>query len=151
MNAKEYLSQAIWMDQIINNKLEQLESLKSLTMKVTSTFTEERVCGGSSEISKMESTIVKVIDLENEINDDIDRLIDLKKDIIDAVSKMSDLNHQLLLEMRYLGGKNWDEIAESMGYDRSTIFRIHGKSLKEIDKIKKMRLNAIECDYVSML
>lgn len=136
MNAKEYLSQATWLDQMIDSKLEQLEALKSLSMKVTSSFTKEKISGGNIEKSKMESTIVKVIDLENEINDDIDRLVDLKKDIQDTINKIDDINQQLLLELRYLSGKGWDEIASSMGYDPRTVYRIHGKALKEFEKMK---------------
>lgn len=136
MNAKEYLSQAIWLDQMIDSKLEQLTTLKSLAMKVTSSFTKEKICGGNIEKSKMESTIVKVIDLENEINADIDRLIDLKRDIQDTINKMDDINQQLLLELRYLSGKGWDEIAATMGYDPRTVYRIHGKALKEFERMK---------------
>ena len=135
MNAKEYLSQAIWLDQMIDSKLEQLETLKSLSMKVTSSFTKEKISGGNIEKSKMESTMVKVIDLEHEINADIDRLVDLKKDIQDTINKMNDINQQLLLELRYLSGKGWDEIAASMGYDPRTVYRIHGKALKEFERM----------------
>ena len=136
MNAKEYLSQALWLDQMIDSKLEQLATLKSLAMKVTSSFSKEKICGGNIEKSKMESTIVKVIDLENEINADIDRLVDFKKDIQDTINKMDDINQQLLLELRYLSGKGWDEIAASMGYDPRTVYRIHGKALKEFERMK---------------
>jgi len=136
MNAKEYLSQAIWLDQMIDSKLEQLATLKSLAMKVTSSYTKEKICGGNIEKSKMESTMVKVIDLENEINADIDRLVDLKKDIQDTINMMDDINQQLLLELRYLSGKGWDEIAASMGYDPRTVYRIHGKALKEFERMK---------------
>jgi DNA-directed RNA polymerase specialized sigma subunit len=136
MNAKEYLSQAIWLDQMIDSKLEQLETLKSLAMKVTSSFTKEKISGGNIEKSKMESTMVKVIDLEHEINADIDRLVNLKKDIQDTINKMDDINQQLLLELRYLSGKGWDEIAASMGYDPRTVYRIHGKALKEFERMK---------------
>ena len=136
MNAKEYLSQATWLDQMIDSKLEQLEALKSLSMKVTSSFTKEKISGGNIEKSKMESTIVKVIDLENEINADIDRLVDLKKNIQDTINKMEDINQQLLLELRYLSRKGWDEIAALMGYDPRTVYRMHGKALKEFEKMK---------------
>lgn len=136
MNAKEYLSQATWLDQMIDSKLEQLEALKSLSMKVTSSFTKEKISGGNIEKSKMESTIVKVIDLENEINADIDRLINLKKNIQNTINKMEDINQQLLLELRYLSRKGWDEIAALMGYDPRTVYRMHGKALKEFEKMK---------------
>jgi DNA-directed RNA polymerase specialized sigma subunit len=136
MNAKEYLSQAIRLDQMIAIKLEQLETLQSLTTKVTSSFTEDRVSSGHREKSKMENSIVKVLDLENEIKADFNRLVDLKKDIQNTINKMDDINQQLLLELRYLGGKGWDEIAASMGYDPRTVYRIHGKALKEFERMK---------------
>lgn len=136
MNAKEYLSQAIWLDQMIDSKLEQLETLKSLSMKVTSSFTQEKISGGNIETSRMENTIVKVIDLENEINKDIDRFVDLKKDIQDNINKMEDINYQLVLEMRYLSGKNWEEIAEQLNYNNRTVFKVHGRALKQIERIR---------------
>lgn len=136
MNAKEYLSQAIWLNQMIDSKLEQLAIQKSLAMKVTSSFTKEKIYGGNMEMSRMENTIIKVIDLENEINADIDRLVDIKKNIQNIINMMEDMNQQLLLEMRYLCGKGWDEIAVSMRYDPRTVFRIHGKALKEFEKMK---------------
>lgn len=136
MNAKEYLSQAIWLNQMIDSRLEQLAIQKGLAMKVTSSFTKEKIYGGNMEMSRMENTIIKVIDLENEINADIDRLVDIKKDIQNTINMMEDMNQQLLLEMRYLCGKGWDEIAVSMSYDPRTVFRIHGKALKEFEKMK---------------
>lgn len=136
MNTKEYLSQAIWLNHMIEIKLEQLETLRSLSMKVTSSHTKDKVQSGNIEKSKMESTIVKMMDLENEINDDIDRFVDLSRDIKNTVNKMKGMNKQLLLELRYLNGKGWDEIAIIMGYDPRTVYRIHGKALKEFEKIK---------------
>lgn len=136
MNAKEYLSQAIWLDQMIDSKLEQLETLKSLSMKVTTSFTQEKISGGTVEKSRMENTIVKVIDLEHEINEDIDRFVDLKRDIQDTINKMENINYQLLLEMRYLSGKNWEEIAEQLNYNNRTVFKVHGRALKQFEHIR---------------
>lgn len=48
MNAKEYLSQALWLDQRINSKLEQLETLRALAMKVSANLTEEKVSGSNN-------------------------------------------------------------------------------------------------------
>ncbi len=136
MNAKEYLSQAMWLDKSINNKLEQMERLKAIAEKVTVDFTQEKVSGGKATTSPMEDATVNLIDLSHEINDDIDRLIDLKREILDVISQVEDVSYQLVLEMRYINNKSWDDVARDMGYDRRTIFRIHGKALKEIEKIK---------------
>lgn len=137
MKAKEYLSQAYKLNQRIDSKLEQLEVLKSMSMKVTSCFSHTKVCGGNMEKSQMEKTLVKIIDLSNEINDEIDRFIELKMLIMETIQKVEDVNCQLLLEKRYINGKSWEEISEELKYSISGVFKIHGQALKEIDKILK--------------
>lgn len=134
MNAKEYLSQAIWLNQRINRKLEQANSLRTLASKVTTTFGEERVQGTKNQ-SPMEETMVRLIDLENEVNEDIDKLIKLRAEIVETINEVDDPIYQLILLMRYIEGKPWEDIAVGLGYDRSTVWRNHGKALKEIFKI----------------
>ncbi|MGD6778446.1 DUF1492 domain-containing protein [Sutcliffiella horikoshii] len=137
MNSKEYLSQAMWLDKMIDNKLEQLDSLKALSLKVNSTLSEVKVSGGHHENSSMESAVVKVIDLGNEINDDIDRLVDLKKEIAEVIHQVNNINYQLLLEMRYISGKTWDDVAIALNYNSRSVFKVHGRALKEIEKIRE--------------
>lgn len=133
MIAKEYLSQALWLDQRINSKLEQLETLRALAMKVTANLTEEKVSGGNNTKSHMENTVVKIIDLENEINEDIDRLVDIKADIMETINQVDDPIKQIILEMRYINGKTWEDVARELRFDRRWVLRLHGGALKEIE------------------
>jgi DNA-directed RNA polymerase specialized sigma subunit len=137
MNAKEYLSQALWLDQRINSKLEQLETLRALAMKVSANLTEEKVSGSNNIKSHMENTVVKIVDLEKEINEDIDRLVDVKAEIMETISQVDDPICQLLLEMRYISGKAWEEVARELNYNDRSVFKIHGRALKKIKKIKR--------------
>ena len=137
MKAKEYLSQALWLNQRIDNKLEQLERLKAMAMRVTANLTQEKVSGGYNKRSPMENTIVKIMDLEREVNDEIDKLINLKQEILETISLVDDPMAQLLLEMRYINRRTWGEIAEELGYSDRGIHKIHGRALKEIDEITK--------------
>lgn len=81
MTIKEYLSQAYRIDQRINSKLEQVRNLRELAEKATSTLSDIP-CSGNGNKQKMESVIVKIIDLENEIDEEIDKLVDLKHEIV---------------------------------------------------------------------
>ena len=153
MKAKEYLSQAIWLDRVINNKIEQQESIRALAEKVTVNFEQERVSGGSGTTSPMEDATVKLIDLSHEINDDIDRLIDLKKEILNTINELDDFRYKLILEMRYINAKDWDEVARNLGYDTRYTIKLHGKALKEIDEVlkedtKRHRKTPSECDIL---
>lgn len=103
-------------------------------MRVSAAFTQEKVSGGNNTKSNMEKTVLKMVSLQEEINRDIDRLVNLKKDIKEAINHVSDLNYQLLLDMRYISGKGWDDVSASLGCDPRTDYRIHSKALKEFEK-----------------
>lgn len=117
MTAKEYLGQAYRIDQRINSKMEQIASLNLLAQKATTVFND--MPGNSTRnIHRMEDVIIKIVDMESEINADIDRLVDLKKEIAGVIRSVSNLEYQTLLELRYLCFKTWEQIA---GWDMALI------------------------------
>ncbi|CAC9936763.1 MULTISPECIES: DUF1492 domain-containing protein [Peptoniphilaceae] len=132
MNAKEYLKQAFYLDKRINSKLEQVESLNALATKATSTLSDMPKSPNRGS-SKLEDTIVKIIDLQEEINRDIDKLVDLKKEIVRTIKKIEDKELQVVLEKRYLCFESWEKIAVEMNYSIQHIFRLHSKALKNIE------------------
>ncbi len=131
MTAKEYLGQAYRLDQRINSKLEQVMSLRDLATKATSTLSDVAP-SGTRNVHRMEAIIVKIVDLENEINRDIDNLVDLKREMVSVIKAVTDPELQTLLELRYLCFKSWEQIAVEMEYSIQHIFRLHDKSIKEI-------------------
>ncbi|MDU3457175.1 MAG: hypothetical protein E7F47_04670 [Peptoniphilus harei] len=135
MNAKEYLKQAFYLDKRINSKLEQVESLNALATKATSTLSDMPKSPNRGS-SKLEDTIVKIIDLQEEINRDIDKLVDLKKEIVRTIKKIEDKELQVVLEKRYLCFESWEKIAVEMNYDIRHIHRLHNRGLKEISSLK---------------
>jgi len=66
--------------------------------------------------SKIEDAIIKIMELEEEINKDIDKLVDLKADITHLIKMLDSHEHQIILEQRYLCFKSWEQIAVDMGY-----------------------------------
>ncbi len=131
MTTKEYLAQAYRIDQRINSKLEQIVSLRELATKATSTLSDMPP-SGTRNMHSMEGIIVKMVDLEREINHDIDTLVDLKREIMSIIKKINNPEQQTLLELRYLCFKTWEQIAVDMGYSSQHIFRLHDKILKGI-------------------
>ena len=131
MSAKEYLSQAMYIDQRINSKLEQVMTLRETATKATATLTD-MPRSDSPNLQSMENTIVKIVDLENEINRDIDRLVDLKAEVRQLIAALENPEQQLILELRYLCFKQWSTIMEEMGISETSVYRIHGEALKNI-------------------
>lgn len=132
MNAKEYLKQAFYLDKRINSKLEQVESLNTLATKATSTLSDMPK-SPSRGTSRLEETIVKIIDLQEEINRDIDKLVDLKREIANSIFALKDKEEQTVLEKRYLCFESWEKIAVDMDYSIQYCFNIHRNALKAID------------------
>ncbi len=77
----------------------------------------------------MSEVITKIIDLEAEINADIDRLVDLKQEIVAVIKAVNNYEYQMLLELRYLCFKTWEQIAVEMNYGIDNIYKLHTKAL----------------------
>ena len=105
MTAKEYLEKAYRLNQVIDIKLEEVSALRSLTTRVTTAFGEDKI-KTSKKRSPMEDVLVRLMDLENEVNIDIDRLISLKKEIIETITQVDDYNLRLDLALRYINQKS---------------------------------------------
>lgn len=131
MTTKEYLAQAYRIDQRINSKLEQIVSLRELATKATSTLSDTPP-SGSRNVHSMEGIIVKMMELENEINADIDVLVDLKKEIMSIIKRINNPEQQTLLELRYLCFKTWEQIAVDMGYSIQNAYKVHDRALENI-------------------
>lgn len=80
MTAKEYLGQARFLDMRINSKIQQIASLNELATRCTATISDMPKSpnrGGS----RMADAVIKIIDLQEEINRDINKLVELKREI----------------------------------------------------------------------
>ena len=134
MNAKEYLSQAKYLDMRINSKLEQLESLNLLATKATSVLTG-MPHSPSKSTSPMADAVIKIIALQEEINQDIDDLVDTKQKITKTIKGIQNVEFQTILEKRYLCFFSWEQIAATMNYDIRWLHRLHGKALEEVQTL----------------
>lgn len=146
MNVKEYLEQAKYLDMRINSKVEQLSTLNDLATKCTVTLSD-MPRNPNKGTSNMEDTIVKIIDLQEEINRDIDQLVDLKREIMVVIKKISNVEYQTILENRYLSFMSWEQIAVEMKYSIQQIYRLRDRAHKVVKKIvfdEKMIGNVIE-------
>lgn len=81
---------------------------------------------------QMETNIIKIINLELEIDSEVQRLIDVKSDISKLIKRAENDEHRLILELRYLHLKKWGEIAQIMGYGVDNVYKIHRCALKKL-------------------
>ena len=131
MTAKEYLSQAFHIDQRINSKLEQIQSLRDLLTKTGPNLTDMPK-NPNKGASKTEDYILKIVDIESEIDRDIDQLLSLKSEIMGVIKDVDDADCQMLLEERYLCFATWERIAADMNFSVRNVHNLHSKALSMV-------------------
>ncbi|NCC16746.1 MAG: DUF1492 domain-containing protein [Clostridia bacterium] len=134
MKAKEYLGQAYLLDQRINSQLEQLTALNDLATKCTSTISD-MPRNPNRAGSRMADTVSKIVDLQEEINRDVDELVDLKMEIIGVIRSVEKKEYRVLLELRYLCFKSWEDIAAEMNYSVRWVHIMISRALAAVDRI----------------
>lgn len=132
MTVKEYLSQAAYLDRLIDGKLEQLEELRKITCSSGSIVTVSE--GVSSNVSRVHRTVEKICLMEEEINRQIDRYVDVKDGISKLIMSVPDLQQRLVLEQHYLLFLTWEQIAEKCYMSLRNVQYIHKKALAWLER-----------------
>ena len=136
LSAKDYLSQAYRIDQRINSKIEQVQSLRDLAEKASAALSDVPPSKGTRNVHRMEDVIVKMMDMESEISADMNRLLNLKHEIVTVIRCVESPELQTLLELRYLCFKTWEQIAVVLHFDLRWVHRLHNRALNEVELIR---------------
>ena len=138
MNAKEYLNRAYRIDQRINAKMEQLERLRVMTRKTTTSYGGETV-SHSRNVTTMETAVLRVMEAERILDEEIDRLVDTKQEIQKTISLVSDEDCKILLEFRYLCMKRWEDIMGGMFLSKTRVHQLHRKALQMVETALRVK------------
>ena len=127
MNKKEYLSQAFVLNRRIELKEKRIDALRASIGCTSSNPDEVRV--KSEPHSTFETMLMIVLDLENEVKKEKEELEKLKMEIWKAIHAIGDDSVEGVLVLRYIGFKNWDEIAASYGHSLDYVYRQHRRGM----------------------
>lgn len=72
--------------------------------------------------------------MENTLAKEIEELVHLQKSISSKIENLGNEEYSLLLTLRYLNFKTWEEIAEVMGYTYQWVHVMHKRALKEFEQ-----------------
>ena len=135
-DAKAYLRKIELLDAHINNRLSDLQTLRSLVEKITATVSPVCVSGSGNQ-DKVGDSVAKIVDLQDEINRKIDKFVDLKKEISELLEQIQDPDQVKVLHKRYFEYKPWEQIACETGYSYRNVCYIHGKALQAVEALLK--------------
>lgn len=129
MTAKEYLSRLRNLDLMIRHKQVELDELKLLATSTGSIANQSEPVSHSSSGDSLERKVIKYIDLDTEITNDIDTLINMRHMVIDEIHSLSDARYIELLFKRYVEYKKFEQISCEMNYDYQWIRELHTRAL----------------------
>jgi tRNA(Met) C34 N-acetyltransferase TmcA len=129
--AKQFLSSAGRYDELLRLRREQRDYMINVARSLcTPTYAlGPRFYSGFADKEKV---LCEIATLNRHIQDDIDNLVDSYARVKSAIAQVANKEYRILLEMRYLTYKTWDEIAQGMNYSQRHIVRIHVKALQAL-------------------
>lgn len=87
----------------------------------------------SSRTSDLSDYMVKLEMIMQSIDNANAECMAIKIAIESAILKMKDGLESELLHKRYILFKSWDVISIDLGYERTQVYRIHGKALQDFE------------------
>ena len=119
-----YLSQVQYIDEMISEKQDIIESMRSSITGTSASTEGERV--QTSPKDGLGETCVKIVDLCTQMQDDIDRLLEMKAEVIQTIDQyVTDLKARKLLYLRYIKYINIESAAHEMRISRRTAYNLH--------------------------
>jgi len=132
MNAKEYLQNLKKLDTVIDQKIKELDNLKTMSTSIGSfDYSKDRVQTSPDGDAPFVKTIEKICELQDEINREIDQFVDKKHRIINQIQGLSKSKYIEVLFRRYVEYKSFETIAVEMMLSYQYVIEIHGYALQE--------------------
>lgn len=133
-DAKSYLRRIELLDAHINNRLNDLHTLRTLVTKITATISPMAVSGSGNQ-DKLGDAVARIVDLQDEINRKIDNYVDLKREVSALLEQIEVADYVKVLHKRYFEYKPWEQIACEMNFSYRNVCYIHGKALQALEAL----------------
>lgn len=133
LSAQKYLGRLHRLEELLASNLDELEKLGEISTSISSPkWTETKVMGTHTNEPRFASVLVRITDLEKEVEADIAKMIDLRAEIRDIINRMPNVKAILVLKYRYIEFLKWEEIAQRMNLPLNQIHNIHRNALLRV-------------------
>ena len=126
MTAKEFLRRARAVDRRVDEASERVERLRERLEAGRMSRLTGMPRGGGADWTE---TADRLIELERVVNARTREWVRWKLDAIDAIRSVGEPRLAEVLELYYIDGLTWEQVAQRMGVDVRTVYRLHGRAL----------------------
>ena len=132
MKAKDYLNQAYRLDQRINANIAEVRRLRLMSESISSPSWGEKVSGTRSTDPPFVKSLMKIMDLEQQIDAEVSKLIELKAQIREVIEAVPDTDEQMVLRYRCLLNYSFERIGDLMCCGKTTAWSWYNKALSHV-------------------
>lgn len=118
------------LDQLIEERADWMDRATKITVSASG------MPGGGSERGSMESAVLKIAEIQREIDAKIGQANAARKEIRGCINDVRDPRLRRLLRLHYINGLTFEEVADRMHYSLRWVFKLHGMALSEV-RVKK--------------
>lgn len=129
MTAKEFLRQVRGIDRRIDETTERLDRMREKLEAGRMSNLTGMPRGGTLDWTE---TADRIIELERVVNAQVRDLCRLKRAGIQAIDRIEEARLREVLELYYLDGYTWEQVAERMGYTIRNVTNLHGAALRRV-------------------
>jgi len=133
MSARAYMERVMNAHRRIVHMEEQAARYRDMAVRSTGRMDALR-SGGTSSRSKVEDGMCAFMDICRDIEGEATRLRELIAETSALIERLFDPVEREVLELRYLSGLKWEDVAEKMLYDVRQVRRIHVRALEHVQR-----------------
>ena len=126
-----FLSRYGQINNLIDSKINELARWRAMATRITPAYSDSPHSPNTNS-RKVENAIIKIMQIEADIDNEIDHLICVKEDIAQKINRIDDYQIRDVLTKRYLLCMNFAAIALELSYDSRQIYRLHRLGLSLI-------------------
>ena len=131
---KAFLNKVSKIDRLINNKLDEIQQLRSLAESMSISLGERVQSSGSKH--RMADVVEKYVEMEREVDAEIDKLLLAKKEVIEVIEQLPLDEYDILYQV-YVKGIDLKCCKSDKSY--AWIKSVHGRALVNVREILRRR------------
>lgn len=136
MTAKEFLRAARRSDLHVTELEERIERLKARLDSGRLNRLTGMPRGGGMDWTRLAD---QKIELERKLYRQLEDMVRMKSAAVDAIQAVDHVRCRRVLELYYLDGMTWEQVADEMGVEPRTVYYLHGNALKKVKIPKEYR------------
>ena len=129
MTAKEFLRRARTVDRRVDEAQERVERLRARLEAGRMSQITGLPRGGAQDWTE---TADRLIELEKRVNARTREMCRLKRLALEAIDLVEEARLREVLELYYIDGYTWEQVAKRMQLDVRWVYRLHGRALLKV-------------------